>query len=121
MLLLPFAFAAPPSIDTPLRTGQTSPADAAVVIGIEHYPLLGRDVPYAEADAQAVANTFVYTRGIPLGRVLTLTENPTREDILAGVRDLGQQVHGGGTLFIYFAGHGAAADNTRRWRRRRWR
>lgn len=113
MIWVPPVLAAPPSIDTPLRTGAKSPGDAAVVIGIERYPLLGRDVPFAEADARVVADSFTYTRGIPLGRILLLTGETTREDIVAAVKDLGAQVGAGGTLFVYFAGHGAAFGQAR--------
>lgn len=112
MFWIPSAMALP-SVDAPLKTGAKAPADAAVVIGIESYPLLGRDVPYAEADARAVADTLIYTRGIPLGRVHVLTRGTTREDILAAVQDLGDDVRSGGTLFIYFAGHGAASGKSR--------
>ena len=45
--------AATPTVDVPLRSGASSPRDAAVVIGIEDYAFLP-DVPHAASDANAL-------------------------------------------------------------------
>ncbi len=100
-----------PSIDDPLRTGARSPADAAVVIGIEDYAFLP-DVPYAERDAQAMEDLFVYTMGIPYDRVQRLGAGASKEKILAAVDEAASLVGPEGTLWLYYAGHGAASPST---------
>lgn len=95
-----------PSIDEPLRTGGRAPEDAAVVIGIEDYVDLP-DVPFATADAQAVYDLLVYTRGIPPSQVRLLTGKVNDEAIVAAVEDAARTATG--RVFVYFAGHGAAS------------
>lgn len=95
----------PPNIDRPVSTGASSPADSAVVIGIEDYVHL-RDVAYAHRDAQAIHDTLVYTRGIHADRVQLLTE-ANRAEMLKAITRAGMRTGEGGTVWIYFAGHGA--------------
>ncbi len=112
MLAWTLAFAlATPSIDQPLRTGAKAPNDAAVVIGIEDYAFLP-DVPYAERDAQAMEDVLVYTLGIPYDRVRRLGENASREQILTAVDEAADLVGPEGTLWLYYAGHGAASASS---------
>jgi len=97
-------------IDAPLRTGVTSPNDAAVVIGNEDYPFL-TGVPYAKRDAEAFRNTLVYTRGVPLRRVRVLlgaSNNQIRAEVAAAAAEVGDD----GVLWIYFAGHGGGDPQT---------
>jgi len=108
---LSVAMAMPPSIDTPVRTGMRSPDDAAVVIGIEEYFLLP-DAPFAERDAQAFRDFLRYSRGIPADRIQFLAGMANRELILDAVDSAADQVTG--TLWIYFAGHGATSPVDRR-------
>jgi uncharacterized caspase-like protein len=96
----------PDLIDAPLRTGARSPSDAAVVIGIEDYPWV-EPVPFARRDAEAMYGFLVETRGIPASRVRKLTAGASREEMLAAIRAAGASVDGSGTVWVYFAGHGA--------------
>src|SRR5687768_16231294 len=111
--MLPFlslALAAP-DIDTPLRTGATAPADTAVVIGIEDYAFVP-DVPYAQRDAKAFYDLLVYTIGVPSSRVRLLDHGAGKEQIVEAVAAAGAEVGAGGTVWVYFAGHGAADPST---------
>ncbi|MBT3217984.1 MAG: hypothetical protein HN348_02755, partial [Proteobacteria bacterium] len=104
-----------PSIDQPLRSGEMAGADAAVVIGLEDYAFVS-DVPYAKRDASAVYNHLVYNRGIPARKVQQLLAG-NREQMLDAVERGADQVGEGGTLWIYYSGHGAASpvDGQRIW------
>ncbi|MCO4748209.1 MAG: caspase family protein [Proteobacteria bacterium] len=96
-----------PSIDEALKTGASAPADTAVVIGVEDYAFV-QDVPYAQRDANAFYDFLVYTRGVPSGRVRLLDQGASKEQILEAVTTAGDSVGAGGTVWVYFAGHGAA-------------
>ncbi len=96
-----------PSIDGPLRTGSSSPRDAAVVIGIADYANLP-DVPYAAEDARAFRDFLVTTRGIPEERV-ALLHGGDREEILRALVHAGLETDGEGLVWVYFAGHGATS------------
>ena len=110
-LLLGVAFAGElPSIDAPARTGASTPADAAVVIGLEDYAFIS-NVPYAQRDADAFADFLIYTRGVPLQRVHR-PRGGSREQILEAVALAAEQVADDGVLWLYFAGHGAASVST---------
>ena len=106
LILASFALALPP-VDSPLRLTGSGASDAAVVIGIEDYAFLP-DVPYAERDAWAVSETLSASIGVPRGRVNVLTDNPSREQMLSAVTEAAESVGTGGTVWVYFAGHGAA-------------
>ncbi|MBN2799133.1 MAG: caspase family protein [Deltaproteobacteria bacterium] len=109
LLLSSVALSAPtlPSIDQGLRSGATAPADAAVVIGLEDYAFVA-DVPFAHRDAQAFYEYLIYTRGVPSDHVRLLLSGG-REQLLAALEQAAAEVGAGGTLWVYFAGHGAAA------------
>lgn len=96
-----------PSVDDPVRTGHASREDAAVIIGLEDYAFIA-DVPFASRDAQAMYNLLLYTRGVPAERI-HLLQGGGREQIIAAVRSAGTEVGPGGVVWVYFAGHGAAA------------
>ncbi|MBW2256380.1 MAG: caspase family protein [Deltaproteobacteria bacterium] len=100
-----------PPVAGRLVTGVVANQDAAVVIGLSDYDRIA-DVPDADKDAEAFRNFLVYTRGIPPHRVQYLDQG-TREHIEAAVAELGEQVGPGGTMWVYFAGHGAASTTTR--------
>ncbi len=97
------------SVDVPVHTGLLSEADYAVVIGVEDYAFLP-DVPHARADAQAVRTWLQASRGVPSHRVELLTD-ASKEQIEAALGRGRQQVGPEGTLWVYWAGHGAAAPD----------
>jgi formylglycine-generating enzyme required for sulfatase activity len=101
-----------PSIDTPLKTGLSAKADAAVVIGVEHYGYLP-SVPYAERDAQAMYDFLLYTRGVRSSRITLLKGANSRKKIRDAVAEAGEGVGPGGTMWVYFAGHGTASPSTK--------
>ncbi|MCO4747827.1 MAG: caspase family protein [Proteobacteria bacterium] len=100
-----------PSIDEPLRTGSEAPADTAVVIGVEDYAFV-QDVPYAQRDAASVYDLLVYTVGVPSSRVQLFDHGASKEQILEAVGRAGENVGVGGSVWVYFAGHGAADPST---------
>lgn len=97
-----------PSIDTPARSGASSPGDAAVVVGIEDYYQLP-DVPYATRDAQAFRDLAVYTLGIPADRVSLLTGAVTRKQVTDALDRAAGLAGRDGRVWVYFAGHGMAS------------
>lgn len=111
-ILLSAAWAALPSLSEPLRTGNSAPQDAAVVIGLEDYAFLP-DIPYARADAQVFADWLVYTRGVPADRVRLLTAGSV-EDMRAAVAEARELAGPDGFVWVYYAGHGAASTVDRR-------
>lgn len=103
--------AALPNLERPLRTKHRAELDAAVIVGIEDY-LVAPDVPYATRDAELFRDLMRYTHGIPSSRIELLQEGATREAIETAVHRLGASVPEGGTLWFFFAGHGAASPTT---------
>jgi hypothetical protein len=95
-----------PSVEARLTTGKQAKNDTAVVIGLEDYFAIA-DVPYARRDADAFYNFLLYTRGIPQERIQSLSAGG-KEHLAAAVERAGQEVGPGGTVWVYFAGHGAA-------------
>jgi outer membrane protein OmpA-like peptidoglycan-associated protein len=112
-LLLAAALAAPdlPTVDTPVATGATAPLDYAVVIGIEDYFALPK-VDFAARDADAFTAFLRTTRGVPRGRVVPLVGRISGAQILAALEEAGRQAGQGGTVWVYFSGHGAADPTT---------
>jgi hypothetical protein len=55
---------------------------------------------------------LVYTRGVPSGQVQRLDGATNREQILEAVAKAAQQAGPQGTVWVYFAGHGAASPVT---------
>ncbi len=99
-----------PSVDEPLQTGERAPADAGVVIGIEHYLRPGvPPVPFAKRDAEAFSDFLISTRGVPTDRVRLVDRDASAAKIRLAVEALGREVHEGGLAWVYFAGHGAAS------------
>jgi len=108
----PLAFAGSdlPDLDDPLRTGARAPHDAAVVVGLSDYLFLP-DVAFADRDATLVRDWLVSTRGVPSDRVRVLTAG-SREQIVAAVEAAGRDTSEGGTVWLYFAGHGVASPQS---------
>ena len=92
-------------IDAPLQGAIPAPADAAIVIGNEDYRTLP-DVPFAGRDARAVEGFLRYTRGVSADRIAFVAD-ATREEMLQALAHGAAKVGKGGTLWVYFVGHGA--------------
>ncbi len=108
---LSFALAAaPPEVGAAVPRGLAHPEDAAVVVANEDYAFLA-DVPYASRDADAVAEALRAARGIPADHVQHL-RGANREQLLDAVDRAVGTLGPGGTLWVYFAGHGAASPST---------
>lgn len=90
----------------------------AVVIGINHYPLIDADLENAHADAQAVRDWLVNEASVPKANVkLVQSKNvrnkptPLNDQIDGAFEEVfegAQQVAGDRRLYIYFAGHGTS-------------
>jgi len=100
-----------PSVDQAVPGEVPRPGDAAVVIGIEDYFLLP-DVPHAARDAAAMEQFLRVTRGIPGDRIRTLGVGANREQIVDAVDRMAALVGPGDTLWLTYAGHGAADPAT---------
>ena len=114
-LALPHLALALPSVDEPLRTSDQAPQDSAVIVGIESYPLLGPQfgVPYAQRDLDAFENFLIYSRGVPKSRIHKLNQTvATRDEIIDQLKQAAGEAKG--TLWFYFAGHGAASPETKK-------
>ncbi|MES2643922.1 MAG: caspase family protein [Myxococcota bacterium] len=113
LLLLPGAASAGglDQLSEPLKTGAKAPADAAVVIGAEDY-LRVADVPFARRDAALFYDWLIYSRGVRPEAVRLLDHEVTRESMQAAIETAARQVGAGGRLWVYFAGHGAAAPES---------
>ena len=94
-----------PKVEPAVRTGEKAPLDAAVVIGNEAY----RDLPqatWAGLDARAFREWAQSSRGMSGNRV-SFAEDIDRKAMLKLVEKAGKRVGKRGTLWVYFAGHGA--------------
>ncbi|TVQ91715.1 MAG: hypothetical protein EA397_08920 [Deltaproteobacteria bacterium] len=100
-----------PSLEEPLRTGAERSLDAALVIGLERYPF-ATDVPFAMRDAQAFADHLRYTIGVPDHRIEVVTSGSV-EAMREAAKRVAERTKSGGTLWFYFAGHGASHPVTR--------
>lgn len=99
-----------PAVDGRLIGAPWGADDGAVVIGLEDYAFVP-DVPYARRDGDAFASFALYTRGIPPERVVRLSSG-NADQIRAAVREVATDMGPGGTVWIYFSGHGAADPAT---------
>jgi uncharacterized caspase-like protein len=106
LLLSSLLLAAPPPIDTPRPSGLRSRKDAALVVSVEDYEALP-DATKAASDAAAMAAWLRGTRGVE--RVVALS-NPSAAALRRGLGEAARGVRRGGTLWLYFAGHGAVTD-----------
>ena len=75
------------------------------MIGNEDYRTLP-DVPFAGRDARAVEGFLRYTRGVSADRIAFVAD-ATREEMLQALAHGAAKVGKGGTLWVYFVGHGA--------------
>lgn len=111
-LIAAVAAAEPPSFDAPVVTAAKSKKDAAIVVSNQDYATLA-DATGAAADAAAFADVLLRTRGIPAERVTRAQD--TRDDQLrTALAAAAHTVKKGGTLWIYWSGHGALAEDGQR-------
>lgn len=109
--------AAPRSLEF-ARTAER-PDDVAVIIGNADYAAQGRDIPDvrpAYADAEAARRYAVQALGIREGNVIFLKDATSAQmvRVFGNERDFKGQLHdwvkaGRSRVFVYYAGHGAAA------------
>ena len=113
LILLPsWAVAATaPSIDEPAPLGMRSKKDAALVVAVEDYVTLP-DAIHAHRDADAFKAWLTESRGLDDSRVTTAYD-ATRSSGTAAVEAAAKAVKRGGTLWIYWGGHGAVVDGQR--------
>ncbi len=97
-------------VDDPVHTGERADDDYAVVVGVERYAFLP-DVPHAARDAAAVRTWLQSARGVPPERIELLTD-ASREQILAALERGSASTGPDGTLWVFWAGHGAASATT---------
>ena len=97
--------ARPPAVDPAVASGARHPKDAALVVGNEAYAALPQ-VTWAGEDARSVAAWLGDTRGVSKWRTLTLSD-ASAADMTREARRVSWRVKRGGTLWVYFAGHGA--------------
>ncbi len=105
LVLSPSSALAAPRLEEAPEGRDPHPSDAAVVVGIEDYFVLP-DAPGAVADAGAVKDYLLRTRGVPEDKVTVITDGANRERILAAAEAAGKLAGSGGTVWLYFAGHG---------------
>lgn len=100
-----------PSIDEPAALGMRSKKDAALVVAVEDYLTLP-DAVHARRDGAAFQGWLVGSRGLDATRVTTV-EDATRSSARTGLEAAVKAVKKGGTLWIYWTGHGAVVDGQR--------
>lgn len=98
---------APPRVSPPIDTGDRATRDAAIVIGNEGYTALPQ-VVYAKQDARAFQEWLRSSRGLSKYRV-RYAEDASYTEVWRTVQRGARRARSGGTLWIYFAGHGTAA------------
>lgn len=95
----------PPSVRDPLVTQARNAKDAVLVIGNESYLRLPQ-VTWAGNDAEAFEGWARRTFGVPSFRTRVL-RNTTKQRMLKEASRVAYRVRRGGTLWVYYAGHGA--------------
>lgn len=101
-----------PKVEPPLKSGEKAPLDAALIIGNEAYHALPQ-ATWAGLDARAFKTWALAGRGLSAKRVTT-AEDIDRKTMLKLADKASRRVGKRGTMWIYFAGHGAVvADGER--------
>ena len=108
----PVAAVVPPNVRDPIVTKARNAKDAVLVIGNEAYLRLPQ-VTWAGNDAQAFEGWARRTHGVPSFRTRVLA-NTSRKRILKEANRVAYRVRRGGTLWVYYAGHGAVNDRGER-------
>ncbi len=86
----------------------------ALVIGIENYRQKLPRADFATQDARLVSAYLVKTLGVPEEHVITLLNDRALKSDFEKYFEkwLGNNVEAGGTVFVYFSGHGAPNPKT---------
>ncbi|MBN1335020.1 MAG: caspase family protein [Deltaproteobacteria bacterium] len=100
----PPAALASPSVDEPLVTGLKNSVDSALVVANEVHAELPPQV-FATRDAEAFTEFLRDTLGISSSRIRALN-GADAGAMRAGLKKAASKVGKGGTLWVYFAGHG---------------
>jgi uncharacterized caspase-like protein len=106
-----WAAAPPPSIEEAPSTGLRNKKDAALLVAAEDFTSLP-DATGARKDAAALRSWLVQSRGFDPTRVLAV-DDPTASAAEDALERVVRSVKRGGTLWVYWAGHGAWADGDR--------
>ncbi|MBM4368535.1 MAG: caspase family protein, partial [Deltaproteobacteria bacterium] len=110
LLLAALALAGPPDVDSPLKGTSKARKDAALVITVEDYKLLA-DVSYATRDGDSLQAWLSTTHGVER---IERVQDPDRNTLRRKIDDAARAVRRGGTLWVYFAGHGTVDEDGRR-------
>ncbi len=110
LALAALSLAAPPDVDSPPKGTQKFRKDAAVIVSVEDYTFLP-DVGGASLDGDALESWLSQTRGLER---ITRLRDPDKSAMRRGISEAARSVRGGGSLWVYFAGHGYADDQGRR-------
>ena len=97
-----------PDISTPV-SGLESPTSAAAILHVEEYVNVA-DAIGAESDAALFQAVATSTMGLPEGNVMTNSQG-NRSKMRRAVRNAARRVSDGGTLWVYFSGHGFASED----------
>ncbi len=108
-------------VDVTFKKGISRPDDIAVIIGNADYSSLGKDIPDvmpAYADAAGIKRYVIDSLGIREGNIIDLRDASGSEmvEVFGSERDHRGQLFdwvksGISRVFIYYAGHGAPAEN----------
>lgn len=101
----------PPPVDPAIRTGERATRDAALIIGNEAYTSLPQ-ATWAQQDASSFKDWSELTRGVTPSRRAVLT-NADANTMSRWLKKMRWKARPGGTVWVYFAGHGAIDDSGR--------
>lgn len=105
----------PSDVDTPpARRAKARPNAYAVVIGIESYREKLPKADFADRDAKLMGDYLTQVMGYPEENVVVrLNERANRTDLVKYFEEwLRNNVDAGGSVFIYYSGHGAPNPKT---------
>ncbi len=97
-----------PDISTPV-IGTESPTSAAAILHVEEYVNVGNAFG-TESDAALFQGAAMATMGIPERNIITNSRGD-RSKMRRAVRSAAGRVTDGGTLWVYFSGHGFANED----------
>jgi hypothetical protein len=98
-------------VDSPSFEDPKNSRDFALVIGVENYSQGIPRADFADRDAHAIFRHLV-ALGVPPRHIQRLTDaTATRGRILASLHWLYRNVKPGGTVYVYYSGHGSPGQN----------
>jgi hypothetical protein len=98
----------PPDISSPV-VGTESPTSAAAILHVEEYLNIANDEG-SGANAAMFQAAAIATMGIHESNIVTNSQG-NRSKMRRAVRNAARRVSDGGTLWVYFSGHGFANDD----------